>query len=77
MKSFIYLSITLLSIMLLNQSCEPIESCKNCEAITYDNTTGDEIDRQDAVEYCGDELNEKESSDPIIIGNERTEWVCN
>lgn len=77
MKNLVLTSLAALAIAIFAQSCEPIESCKSCEAVTTDVNTGDEISRQDAVEYCGDELNEKENSDPIVIGNEKTEWVCN
>jgi hypothetical protein len=57
-------------------SCLPDAACKFCEAVTYDATTGKEIDRQDPTEYCGDELADKEFSDPVIIGDEKTVWEC-
>jgi hypothetical protein len=30
----------------------------------------------DPTEYCGDELADKEFSDPVIIGDEKTVWEC-
>lgn len=57
-------------------SCLPEESCKFCQAVVYDVNTGAEIDRQDATEYCGDDLLAKENANPVIIGNEKTVWEC-
>jgi len=57
-------------------SCEPISDCKSCEAVTYDINDGHEISRQSAIEYCGPALDEKESAEPYIDGNERTVWEC-
>jgi len=58
-------------------SCTPEDSCKNCEAVTYDAGTTTVIDRQDAVEYCGNDLFLKENTDPIVVGTDSTVWECN
>jgi hypothetical protein len=57
-------------------SCTPESDCKNCEAVTYDVNTGDEIRRESAIEYCGTSLSEKENSEPVVVGDERIEWEC-
>lgn len=58
-------------------SCVPVESCKNCEAVTYEAGTSNIIDRQDAIEYCGDDLFAKENTAPVVIGSDSTIWECN
>lgn len=58
-------------------SCVPEDSCKNCEAVTYDAGSTTVIDRQDAVEYCGNDLFLKENTDPIVVGSDSTVWECN
>jgi hypothetical protein len=57
-------------------SCVPESDCKNCEVVTYSVSTGQEIDRQIAIEYCGPSLDEKENTDPIVNGDERIVWEC-
>jgi hypothetical protein len=57
-------------------SCIPDENCKNCEAVVYDVNTNQEISRTSAVEYCGDDLTNKENASPVTIGNEKTVWEC-
>jgi hypothetical protein len=71
----LFLSLTVI-LVLGATSCFPDDACKFCEAVTYDANSGNEIDRQDPTEYCGDELADKEFADPVIIGDERTEWEC-
>jgi len=56
-------------------SCE-LSDCKECEVVTYNVNTGKEIDRQSPTEYCGDNLNDIENQDPVIIGDEKTVWEC-
>ena len=58
-------------------SCVPEDSCKNCEAVTYDAGTSTVVDRQDAVEYCGNDLFLKENTDPVVVGGDSTVWECN
>lgn len=54
----------------------PDVDCKECQVVTYDLSTGQEISRESAIEYCGSSLDEKESSDPVIYGNEKIVWEC-
>ena len=58
-------------------SCEPAESCKNCEAVTYKAGSTTVIDRQDAVEYCGNDLFVKENTPAVVLGSDSTIWECN
>jgi hypothetical protein len=58
-------------------ACEPTDDCKNCEAVTYSISSGNEISRESAIEYCGPSLDEKENSQPISIGDQRIVWECN
>ncbi len=57
-------------------ACMPDVDCKECQVVTYDLSTGQEINRESAIEYCGSSLDEKESSDPVIYGNEKIVWEC-
>ncbi len=71
-KSYIFtFSIVALGLGLF--SCTKSD-CKNCEVVTYEN--GAEISRQSAVEYCGDDLNNIENQDPVVIGNRKTVYEC-
>lgn len=67
----------LFSIPFVMQACMPAESCKNCEVVTYDKASGSVVNREDAVEYCGDDLVSKENSDPTLIGGDSIVWECN
>jgi len=71
-KSYIY-TIGMIAIGLTLFSCTKSD-CKNCEVVTYEN--GVEISRQSAVEYCGDDLNNIENQDPVVIGNRKTVYEC-
>ncbi len=51
-------------------------TCKNCEVVTYDVNTGDEISRTAAVEYCGAALTAVELQDPVVVGDEKTVYEC-
>ena len=57
-------------------SCTPMDECKNCEAVTYDTNTGAEINRESAIEYCGNSLNDIENSNPVVVGDEKVVWEC-
>lgn len=54
-------------------SCET-ENCKECEQVTYD-SNGDEVDRKDEGEFCGDELEDKEEEEGTV-GNQSYEYEC-
>jgi len=73
-KKYIY-AFSMIAIGLTLFSCE-VSDCKECEVVTYNVNTGDEISRQSATEYCGDNLNSIENQDPVIIGDEKTVWEC-
>lgn len=72
-KVLIFASVISLSLL---SSCLPDEECKFCESVVYDVNSNQEIDRSDAIEYCGDQLSDKENASPTIIGNEKTVWEC-
>lgn len=65
----------LMLIASLVTACEAIDDCKSCSKVTYDNDG--EIGRTPAVQYCGDELAEKENAAPVIVLGVTTEWQCN
>ena len=73
-KKYIY-AFSMIALGLTLFSCE-VSTCKECEVVTYDANTGDEISRQSAVEYCGDALNDIEGQDPVVIGGKRTVYEC-
>jgi hypothetical protein len=54
-------------------SCELLD-CKTCELVTL--TDGVETSRGPGIEYCGDELAEKENFSQTI-GNTYTYYDCN
>ena len=55
-------------------SCELLGDCSTCSQVTYE--SGSEVASTPGISYCGDELEEKESADPVIIGNRSTYWEC-
>lgn len=63
-------------VVALTSSCLPDEDCKYCQSVVYDTNTNQEIDRSDAIEYCGDQLTDKENATPTVVGNEKTVWEC-
>lgn len=73
-KTFIY-AFSMIALGLTLYSCE-VSDCKNCEVVTYDVNTGNELSRQSATEYCGDDLNSIENQDPVVIGDKRTVYEC-
>ncbi len=77
MNLFKYISLGLLLTVLVLSSCTPAEDCKNCEVVTYSVSSGDELYRESAIEYCGPLLDEKEDAEPVISGDERIVWECN
>ncbi len=76
MKKLAILSLSFMALTLSLSSCTPADECKNCEVVTYDVNTGDELSRTSAVEYCGASLDIVELQDPVIIGDERTVYEC-
>ena len=74
---FIGFGLSLSFVGLATTSCEPMSDCKNCEVVTYQISTGAELYRQTAIEYCGADLEDKENRDPVESGDERTVWECN
>ena len=56
-------------------SCELLGDCSTCNQVTYEN--GFEVASTPGILYCGDELAEKESEDPVTIGSRTTYWECN
>jgi len=77
MKTFIISGIAFIGLTVTFASCTPADSCKNCEAVTYEKGTSNVVDRQDAVEYCGNDLYVKENSQPVVVGSDSTVWECN
>ena len=77
MKIINILGLGLSVIALGLSSCSPMNDCKNCEVVTYKISTGAEIDRQSAIEYCGPALEDKENTAPVESGDERIVWECN
>lgn len=77
MKNRKVLSFTLLSILGFSMlACTPAESCKNCEAVTYDAGSTNITGRSDAIEYCGDDLFAKENTQAVVVGSDSTVWEC-
>jgi hypothetical protein len=66
----------LVLISMFSVACEPIESCKNCEAVTYEAGSANVTGRSDAIEYCGNDLFLKENTNPVVIGSDSTVWEC-
>ncbi len=77
MNSFKYISLAIVLSALALSSCDPINDCKDCEVVTYSVSTGDELTRLSAIEYCGPSLDDKEDMEPVISDDERVVWECN
>ncbi|MCF8224646.1 MAG: hypothetical protein K9J30_02075 [Bacteroidales bacterium] len=54
-------------------SCEFLEECGTCELVTDD---GNEITYGTPLIFCGDNLLEKQNSEPVSIGGVTTWWNC-
>ncbi|MBN2747444.1 MAG: hypothetical protein JXR34_12020 [Bacteroidales bacterium] len=63
--------------LLFLTSCTDTDVCKNCSVVTYETGTSTVVDRQSAIEYCGDDLYLKENTQPIVSGNDSVVWECN
>jgi hypothetical protein len=55
-------------------ACGEAEDCKTCSIVTYED--GHETSRTPGVVYCGDELDEKENTPPVTVGDRTTVWEC-
>lgn len=54
-------------------SCE--EDCAMCREVTYD-ADNNIVSEGTSKEYCGTELDEIESEEPVTIGGLTTKWEC-
>ena len=63
----------ILSGMLLG-SCVKDDSCKTCKQNKY--TNGTLTSEGTAVEYCGSELTDIESEEPVTINGVTTQYDC-
>jgi len=54
-------------------SCNLFEDCKTCYYEVNDNGS---ITRGPGVSTCGDALEDRESEEPVVIGNKSSYWVC-
>ncbi len=78
-KNLFFTSIAIAFIAILSVSCAESEECKTCKAVTYEKETDgswSEISSGNSTEYCEDELTKIEDEEPVIVGDEKTEWVC-
>jgi hypothetical protein len=76
MKKVLLISFGFLALASVMSSCNKPTDCKNCEVVTYDVNTGDEISRTAATEYCGASLTAVEMQDPVIVGDEKSVYEC-
>jgi hypothetical protein len=76
MKKVLLLSFGFLALTSVVSSCNKINDCKDCEVVTYDVNSGDELSRTAATEYCGASLTAVEMQDPVIVGDEKTVYEC-
>ena len=64
----------LMLIASLMTACGALDDCKTCSKVTYQD--GNEIGRTPGVQYCDDELAEKESTPPVTVLGVTTVWEC-
>ena len=83
-KNFIVMNKKIYSLVLIAAlslafltSCVDEDVCKNCSVVTYETGTSTVVDRQSAIEYCGDDLFLKENTQPVVSGNDSVVWECN
>jgi hypothetical protein len=57
-------------------SCVMEDLCQDCDVVTYNMDTGDEIDRVSAAEYCGDDLDEIKNQAAYVVGSDSTIYEC-
>ena len=58
----------------LTVSCEILDKCGKCELVTID--ANDNEDRSTPLPYCGEELKNRQDSNPETIGGVTTYWEC-
>lgn len=70
--------ILLLASILFISACELDSDCKTCRIVTYEKINGawEKTDEDTAEEYCGEDLDNIEAQDPVIIGDTKTQWEC-
>lgn len=57
-------------------ACTAEDLCKDCDVVVYDTDTGAQKSRTSAAEYCGDDLEEIQSGDPVVVGTDSTLYEC-
>ncbi|OIP02129.1 MAG: hypothetical protein AUJ98_02470 [Bacteroidetes bacterium CG2_30_33_31] len=72
----IFLGLLVIMATAFLNSCVPEDSCKSCEVVTYKTGTSNVIDRQDPIEFCGNDLFAKENAAPVISGTDSIVWEC-
>lgn len=55
-------------------SCDELTDCKTCSKVTY--VDGVVSSETPGIIYCGEKLAEKESQEPVVVGNVKTQWEC-
>lgn len=55
-------------------ACDLVEECGTCALKTEEN--GVVIDDGTPLPYCGDDLKDRENSDPVVVGGITTYWEC-
>ena len=58
----------------LTVSCEILDECGTCELVTID--ANDNETRSTPLPYCGEELKNRQDSNPETIGGVTTYWEC-
>jgi hypothetical protein len=64
----------LLFLTALIPSCDLLEDCKTCHTETWEN--GTMTSSTTGILTCGDQLSQRESEDPVTVGDKTTYWVC-
>ena len=70
MKKIAKLLLSLFLFILVLYGC----NCGTCSQVTE--VDGVETGRTPGIVYCGDEYDEKQNEEPVIIGNTKTYWDC-
>lgn len=71
MKTILFSLIFVSAIMF--SSCT---DCKQCKIVKTNTETGETLSESTPEEYCAEDLDATENEEPVVFGNEKSEWIC-
>jgi hypothetical protein len=74
MKKLIIIALSIFLSAFIWTACQ--KDCKDCKAVTTNNSDGSVVQNGSSSEYCDTALDDKENAEPVNDGSTTTKWVC-